>query len=251
LSGGFDEFGDSKAPQEIGKVTFDFTLVATSRTEMTAKRDAVLKMADWGVQRLIAQPTDPMLPARWCYARINDINIPERLDMHTDLWQPVTINWQVPEPRWYGQGTESVPWGMFIWGEAAWGSGAAPIVCSGVQTNFTITTLGTATTRARITLVTTAPSAQAQNPKVQRLVSGLVVDEVAFAGTLSGTGDTLEINARSWQVTRNGSDAYNSSLSFLHPDWMRLLPGVNQMRIVLGSSGNICTAFVRYFDMYY
>src|SRR5512134_2799678 len=86
LSGGFDDYGDDAAPSEIGRVTLNFTLVAYSRADMTARRDAVYAMAGWGQRRLWLRPTNhPTDPERWCNAKVNSIRMVERLDANTDL----------------------------------------------------------------------------------------------------------------------------------------------------------------------
>jgi hypothetical protein len=249
LSGGFDELGEAPAPSEIGRVTTSFVLTADSRSEMEAKRDAVKAMVGWGVGRLYVQPSDPALAQRWCTARVNNVGIPERPDEHTDLFQRVTVDWQVSDPRWYALGTETWKWGDGTpWGQSKWGGAVPQVAASGLVTFFTITTLGSALTRPRITIAC-ATGQTALNPKIQRGIGPTVVDEVAWTGTLNA-GDSLEINCRGWTVKKNGADAYSSSFAFLHPDWMRLLPGLNALAVVLGNSGNACSVTLRYYEAF-
>ena len=105
VSGGVDEFGRGVALSEVGNVQASFFLISESREGMTALRDDLKKTLSWGVKRLWMQPSDPTAKPRWTRARVNNINIPERRDKHTDLWQKVTLSFQCSDPRWYSHPT--------------------------------------------------------------------------------------------------------------------------------------------------
>jgi hypothetical protein len=249
LAGGFDELGSDPAPAEIGRVNYTFWLRTNSRDEMKAARDAVKAMAGYGATTLFMQPEDPAAAPRFTTARVNNISMPERADDRHDLYQRASVIWQVADPHWYEIGTEAWNWGAGIWGAVPWGGGAAPQACSGVATDFTITTQGNAVTLPRIT-ITCAAGQVAANPKVQRLAGGEVIDEIATAGLVLGAGDALEINCRAASVKLNGADAYSYVSSFKHPDWLRLLPGENVVRVALANNSDRASVKISYYEAY-
>src|SRR5687768_4199120 len=73
--GGFDQFGEEKAPSEIGSVSVSFEQYADSNEDLQTKRDLVRAMAAWGVCTLHkdcgAEGT------RYCSARVNSITMTE------------------------------------------------------------------------------------------------------------------------------------------------------------------------------
>ncbi len=250
LSGGFDELGDSPAPAEIGNIALSFTLVADSRSEMEVKRDQVRQMAAWGVQDLFVQPSDTLLAQRWCRARVNNISMPEDPSGNTDLHQPVSVNFQAADPRWLSTGTESWRWGDGTkWGSGAkWGGlGTVPgIIGTGT---LTASNVGNAISRPRI-LVRCGVGEGVTNVTVERILGGLVVDRVFWPGVLIA-GDSLLIDCRRWEVRKNGVEVYSSAFDFLHPDWMRLMPGGNQLRVSFLYPTDVAGVVVRAYDAYY
>lgn len=251
LNGGFDLFGVDPAPQEIGRITVAFTIVSTTREGMEAKRDELMKIRDWGVQRLYMQPSDPALSARWCYCRVNNISPPQQPDRQTDLWQPVTIDFQTSDPRWYTQNSAAATWGdgFVRWGDAAnkWGGVPVNYSHSGTQTDFTITNNGSAITRPRFVFSLNATSGQ--NIRIQRLVNGVVEDEIRYAPTLAAF-NFFEVDTRAWSFKINGTELYSTDWSFLHPDIFRLYPGANACRILTDNS-TTGTLGASWFDAYY
>lgn len=247
--GGYDEYGEEPAPKAIGQVSVSFTLVANSRSQMTAKRDAVKAMDQWGVGRLYVQPSDPNLNERFAFARVNNINMPEKRDRHTDLHQPVTINYQVSDPYWYELGTEAWSWGDgTTWGSRKWGGGAPSYACNGFETPVTLSVGGNAITLPRISLSVGAGKS-VTNPRIERLENGVVRDYVQYPGTLFG-GDTLEINARASTVLLNDVAAYTSAFSYFDVDWFRLKPGDNDIRVKFGSATDEGTMIFRWYTLW-
>lgn len=249
VDGGFDEYGSDRAARETGRITVSFMLIARDPEEMTALRDEVNKMAGFGVKRLFMRPTDPNAAERFCYARLNNINIPEQPAQRTNLWQPVTCIFQAGDPTWVTLGNEAPRWGEFSWGGGAlWGGGAGTAV-AGVQTDLTISHPGTAVVPARI-VIECGASESCQNPTVQRIVDGQVVDEVSYTGTLVAT-DSLEINARALSVKKNGANAYTSAFDFTHPAWFRIEPGDNAVRVLFANAGDEATVKILFYEGYY
>lgn len=248
-SGGLNEYGGDIIPREVGRITVSFTLTTRERESMTALRDAVMAMLGWGEKRLFMRPTDPDLSERFCYASVNNINMPEQPAKHTDLWQPVTIVFQSPDPIWQTLGNEAPRWGEFSWGGGAlWGGGAGEAV-SGVQTDLTISQTGSAVVTPRFRIVC-GVGQTCEDPTIQRIVDGQVVDEVSYVGTLV-EDDELEINCRALSVKLNGNDAYSSAFDFAHPAWFRLAPGSNSIRITFANSGDAATVYILRYEGYY
>lgn len=248
MDGGFPEFGDDRSPSEIGTVRQALTLVSTTRAGMQAKRDALASMADWGKQKLVMTTTDGT--ERFCYGAINSITINRDEAQNTDLWQPATLYWQVFYPRWRTLGTESKLWDEgWSWDDGTvWGGGGG-FSASGLATDQTVTNNGKTTVQPRISIICGAGQTVTQ-PTIQRLVNGIIVDEIVFGGTLVA-GDTLEINCRAWSVEKNNVDAYTSSFDFLHPSWFRLAPGSNTIRVRQFNISGAATIQFAYYEEYF
>lgn len=255
MSGGLDEYGDDAAPSEIGNIQLTYKLIASSRDQMTAKRDVVNQMLEWGTQRLYMQPTDPLLSERWTRARINNISMSQDLAKHSDLWQDVSISFQCSDPRWYAAGTESPSWGdnTITWGGGAkWGGSLSPTTLTGgVVSNITVTNNGKMITRPRLTFVYVSGT---PTPvfSIVRYVGGVAVESLGCTlSTALTTNETLEINPRAYSVLRYtsgiASDAYYG-LQFTHPDWLRLDPGANTIQLFCGSGTYDC--YIRYYEVY-
>lgn len=245
MDGGFDSYGTRRAPVEIGKVRFDFTMTADNRAAMDAKRAAVMAMADWGRVRLFRM-VDGSDTEQWCDARINSIQMNEDRAGHSDLWQSVSINWQVPDPAWYAQGTEAWAWGDGTqWGNKPWGGAGIPIAAAGLSTTHTETVAGNASTWPRI-LVTPGTGNSCTNPTVERLVDDVVVDSVSYTGTLSDS-QTLKVDTRALAVTVGGVDAF-ADFDYLRGGWFELPAGANVIRIRFANVGDVAGVRLRYFE---
>jgi len=186
-----------------------------------------------------------MTDEQWAYARINSAGISLNENRHTDLHQSVRLTYQVSDPAWYGQGTESWSWGDGTkWGEKQWGGSGTPISASGTQTDFTETVDGNFPTYPRI-LITPGSGNSCDNPTVQILSGTTVVDEVSYTGTLSNL-ETLKVDCRKLAVTMNGSDAY-ADFDYKRGGWFELQPGDNSVRVIFANSGDAASVRLRYF----
>lgn len=228
MDGGFDAYLADDAPNEIGNINLSFKLVADTRDDMQALIDAVGRLKHLGKRKLTVQTQGTASP-RWCYARINNISISRRISEHTDLAQTVQINFQVSDPHWV-EDEES-----------------QAISASGTSTDATITNDGNAVALARV-VVTCAAGQTAENIKVRRIVSSTTVDEMAYTGVLIAS-DELEMDAQAKSVLLNDADAY-SAFAFTHPDWFRLMPGANTVRIIQANAGDACTVTVYWSNTY-
>jgi hypothetical protein len=253
MDGGFDEYGVDVAPSEIGKVEIGLWLIASTPAEMTRLTDKANEMADWGVQKLFIQPYNTDLIERWCNARINNISMSENADKSPERGMRVQMTFQVADPYWYTLGTESPLYGdansiYGAFGLVYGGSAVSPIVCNGLLTEAIVTAGGNATTLARIT-VTVPAGKTAENIRIQRLENGVVRDEVKYIGVLTPS-DTLLINGRDTSIKLNNLDAYTQSFSFLDPDWMRIKPGENTIRVLMDGVANGANVKIQFYERY-
>lgn len=248
MHGGFDELGTGPGLHEIGSVKAEFWYEFTDMADARAKLDALKELGDKGVQKLFLQPMAG--EERFAWARLDNLNLPQNVKNLPHRRMKVSFTFQVADAAWYSIGTEAWSWGDgTLWGSGAkWGGEAAAQACSGTETTWTETPGGNATTQPRISIIV-GSGQTANGVTVQRLVRSVVVDEVKYAATLVA-GDRLTINCRDYSVTLNGADAYGNDFSFEHPSWMRLEPGANDMRVLMDNSGDACSVYLRYYEVW-
>lgn len=251
LSGGYDEYGQSPAPSEIGNVSVTIGYEATSDADMEAKKLALGAMRAYGKQRLYKQPVDATADERYCEARINSIDFNEAVGNRPETYNTFTISFQVDNPFWLTQGTEAPQYGDGSAYASGVTYGGSPVTQSlvGEDNTFSLTPEGNDIAYPRITL--TIPSGKsAENIRVQRLVNSIVIDEVRYAGTLSAD-DVLEINCRAYAVYLNGADGYDSNFSFNTASWFRLLANTsNSIRVLMDNADDEVDLEMRYYEVY-
>lgn len=247
LDGGYDQYGVERAPVEVGTVTVGVTLTAATRAQMDALRAQIRAMTGWGVKRLFRQ-IDYQSDEQWCYARVNSVEMPQQPAQHTDLRQKVTISFQVADPAWYGQGTESWSWGDGTkWSEKPWGGAGSPFYASGTSTTLIEDVGGNMPTVPRI-LITPRLGESCTNPKVQRLIDGIVFDEVSYTGTVNAL-QTLRIDCRRLAVTLAGNDAY-ANFDYRRGGWFELPPEQNTLRVLFANPTDAADVRIRYFERF-
>lgn len=235
LDGGFDEFGTGRAPSEIGNVSATFWIYPPDGGTIDDAKDAVKAMADWGVQKLFASQYGGG-NQRYVNARVNSLDFNENTRDVPHKRIRVQATWQVAVPFWFSAAGEVPTYGggVTYGGGAKYGGAGILIDAAGTSTEGTVSIVGNATTLGRVTV--TVPTGEAcSDIRVQRIVDSVAVDEWRYSGGLTDA-DTLEVNPNTGQVLLNGSGAYGSDFSFTHPDWLRLLPGNNTIRVVMGAS---------------
>lgn len=215
VSGGYNAYGNVAAPSEVGSVRVAFTLIASTKAQMEALRDSVNAMARWGVQKLLAQPSDTAMRARWCVARINNIQMNQNgADASHDLWQKVSIDFQVSFPRWYS-------------GDAAGNPNNYSATATAARTTHTVTVAGNATTKARIVVYNTVgPSTTSGSIAIYRIVTG-IDDSISTAQAIP-VSKSLDINARAFTAVSDAVGNIYGNVNFAYPnEWFRLEPGAN------------------------
>lgn len=249
VDGGFNEFGSEAPPKEIGNVQMVMWLYADTPAEMTAKQDAIRAMASYGTKRLYKEMVGGGL-VRWCEAYVNNIDMPQHAADLPRKRQRIQINFQVPNPFWFTQGTEAPRWGDGgLWGGGGvWGGTATAHSVSGTDNTFSETPAGNAITIPRIT-VKCGAGQTASNIRIRRLVNNVTVDEVAYAGTLAAN-DELIINCRAKSVKLAGADAYDNNFTIRTASWFRLLPLENTIQVLMDNAGDAASVYVRYYEAY-
>ena len=248
LSGGFDAFGKSPSPSELGTVQLQGTLRSTTRDGMEAKRESLAAMQGYGLGTLYYQETDSAQDVKFCFARLTSVDMPQKPGQHSDLQQNFTASWEVPEPIWHTDGTETSVWGEYTWATDKWGGTPHSISASGTSTDSIVTYNGNAPALAKVS-ISCGGAQSAQNPIIRRIISGSAADQMSYAGTL-GNNDTLVINPRARSVKLNDSSVLGS-FSFLHPAWLRLYPGSNLIRVIFDNAGDAATVKLSYFENFY
>ncbi len=238
MDGGWDNYGDGIAPAPVGKVTQLFRLIVSGRIDMDAQRDAVNLMQSYGTAKLYSQPTDPSDDVRWTWARLLKPQMPQDKSRNSDLWQPVTLNFECDEPVWwvnsyvsgwtFGDGSKYGDVGLI------WGGGGNVIEAFGADTTKLLANEGN--TQSIPTITVEAKSGQSfEDIVIQRLEGPLAVEEISYIG-LFVPDDVLFISGRSQQVTFNGSSDWDN-FDYDGPAFMHLLPGNNTIKVLLGDSG--------------
>lgn len=244
--GGFDEFGQSSAPAEVGNLQAQIVLRVTTKSDMTAKVDNLRKLSRDGKGFLFMEVEDGT--TRWCRARVNNISTPVSEKTHSDYIIRAQVAFQVNDPHWYVTNTEDPAWGEFTWGDFTYGGTATANVVAGTSTDFVVTAGGKVKTLPRI-VIACGTGETAQNITVKRLVDGSAVDEFVFTDTLIANDD-VEVDCKARSVTKNGSDDYSSFSYSGHPDWLRLLPGDNDIRVTMANGGDDASVTFYFDDVY-
>lgn len=240
VDGGLDEYGTGHAPSPVGLIQFGVYLVSRTREGMQVLRDNLRLIRTWGTGKLYYQPTNTALEERWAWCRVNNINTSQRLEAHTDIFQPVQVTMQASEPYWHALG-DVRRWGSFNWGGADWGGDFVTQNVSSLE-EMVITNPGNAFTLPKV-VVRNQSGADARNIRIERLVNDVIVDSVRWAGTLADD-DWLMIDSRRQRVTRNGYNTLDGYFEYLRPDWLRLMPGTNTLRIRLDGTADFYVNFL-------
>lgn len=248
VHGGISGLGSGRGKANVGTVKVDLWLHFDNPNDASDKIDSLRQLQDWGLQPLFMQPT--VGGERFCWARLVGAALKQDVHDLPHVRQLMTLVFEVPDPFWYGQGTERV-WGDGgLWNDGGlWGagSGAAAFASKTDGDTITATVGGTIYTHAHV-LVENTSGVDASDLVIRRTVAGIVMDEIRYSGTLINA-QGLEISARAQTVLLMpaGTDAI-ANFEARTADWLRLMPGSNTLDIILGD-GSLDMA-VRWFERY-
>lgn len=225
--GGYDQHHADEDRARVGTVKVEFTIEADDSDAMQYYLDQVTKLPYLGRQKLYYQPQGNYTE-RWCRARVKSLDMGLAADMSLHV-QKVKLTFEVPDPCW--RHTEE----------------SQAIAASGTSTTATITNTGNAVALAKV-VFSCAAGQTAEDPTVQRIVSGVAVDEMKWTGTMiAGDSVTMDATAKS---CLDGSTGDYANFSFTHPDWFRLLPGANAIKVVMTNVGDAATVTVYWSDTF-
>ena len=266
LDGGFDELGDRRAPQEIGNLQFTYKLVNGWQDKtVRVLRDEARRMIGWGAQLLFALPADLndfARQVRWTRARVTSLVANQRASDHPDVYQDVQVQFNTPDPGWYGfEASPAEPaynaggWYYFNDGLTfdtaglVWGGARVNAVVDGGD-SLTATNSGTRPTRPVIRI---EASAVMSGFGLRRLNAyGQVLDEWRYTGELA-VGDVLVVNCQTLSVVqetvRGDEEAYNAFEVVRGIGFHELVPGANTFEL----TGTFTDATVTFdfFDSWY
>ncbi|MDX2163035.1 MAG: hypothetical protein SF162_17090 [bacterium] len=180
-------------------------------------RDALNAIIGWGAQDLVIAPGSG-LAQRVTRARALRIEHPAAAADRPDLGGVVRIAFAAEQPRWFSA--------------AAPAESGVQAACSGISTDFTRTVGGNLPAAPLISVIAALPIS---GFTLERRVGGAAADRIVYAAAVPG-GSIVRIDTAALDVTINGAPAYSSAFSADHPDWFRLLPGANTIRVVLAAA---------------
>lgn len=249
MDGGFNEDKDRAAPTVIGKVDVGFYLDPDDVTTLDTLRDAVSEMAEWGIKQLWYRTSSGA--NRYCWGILNNAMMPQTKDANSDIYQKVTLYFQVPFPRWIS--TKYTGWkigdGTLITsgGSVKIGSGGYVVNASGLTTNATLPYDGNA---EGIVVAAIEPQAgqSCTNPIIQRLDGNVVVDEVRYTGSLTA-GQILVIDPWRESITKQGSAVWNN-VQYMDIAFLRITKAARAFRIKFAAGGNAARVTFYYDDLY-
>jgi hypothetical protein len=251
MQGGFNADGRDAAKSSIGTVQANFLLEADgTHADMSEKRRAIMQMLDWGESRLFKEFGDGV--EAWTWATVTNIQMPQRDDDLSYIWQDVTIIWNCPKSRWYGK-----PDMLFF--EDAWVlddglSLSSPKVDQesvGNGSTVEITNNGNATAGAYVRW-DIPMGVSVINPRiVRRNEADEIVDDVMYEDTLVAD-DVVEIDARDHQTLKNMvSEPSYEKLSVANGAWLQLPPGTTTLEISGSFTGGNALLTVDCWDTYF
>lgn len=250
LNGGFNNNGSAPARHVPGVVRLSFTLVAETRADMQALRDAINAL--WSLGQRVLMQTLPDSSKRWCAATVTNISMPQDPSGQTDLFQPVSMVFGVDTPGW-----KAVRAGDAFWddGEAEWDTSGdywdgKTVTANNVLggNSFTIDVSGGERTLPRL-VIRCASYQSVFRPKWEHIHNGKKHAEFYYNGTV-GNSSELEINCQTLAVWLDGVAAYGDMVWTKQDEqWMYLYSGENLVRVSWPSS-QAATALVIYEEVY-
>jgi hypothetical protein len=203
LDGGIDQNRYGIAPINIGRVSATTWLTVENPNNMRAKKDALNKIASWGVLPLFYGPENEDEPVRFCNARCVGIEMPENAQNCTERNQVADVLFSLSDPRWYSR--EGLFWVGDEWayigqdGLQTTGS-QHELTFSSSSENITLGTNGTALTP--IDLIFWSNAVSLSNITVKYTVAESVIEQFNWSGTLLAN-EKLIISSSELSVIRH------------------------------------------------
>ncbi len=254
VSGGLSQYGRNAPPGEMGRVTMSFVLKAYDRADMTAKRDAVEAMRWWGEQLLWYRPTNyPTEVMRFCRATVKDVVVSEKPAKHTDLHQPVTVIWDVGDPRWLSWPGDIWYWDDgTLWDAEDWVEARYSSTTVNASSTISLTNNGNAPTPLVIRVTATA---NVSNFELLLLDdTGAVINGFRYENTLeSSTNDVLTINSENLSILHDKTTSTGIQSGYPYfariggNGWLVLPSGTHTLEVNGTFTSNV-TVEIEYYD---
>lgn len=241
VDGGYDEDGYGRGNASVGIIQFSIYLVSSTRSGMQALRDSLNTISSWGAGVLYDTTG---AGERWAYCKVTAISLPEKRQENTDLFQRVQLTFLCNPPFWHTAGNTVLWDGGASWDDGTlWDTNTSGNNIASAISAMPKTNNGSAVTLPIINALYN--SGTVGFVEFTRYVGGKLVDRFRYEGALT-TGQWLEINCAAQRVTiQPASTNVFSQCTFLHPDWFRLEPGVND---IYGNSDGGVLAYVVFME---
>lgn len=236
MDGGFDNYGDETAPQQIGNVAISYILSTDNPTTMQTYLDAFSKLASYGRQELRKLPDGATTTQfRFCMAKFNNVSVSEDMAEGVDPYhRRLTVNFQVEDPMWYRRLANAAEWATsggadnLVWnsGTQYWDGRGSFNAISGYLSSFGVVYGGSAPTPL-VAVLTTTGGQSICNPGIQIWFEDRMHSEVRWNGCISN-GEKLVIDSRRKQLwllstTKPPNQAY-AQFATTYRHWLKLMP---------------------------
>ena len=230
VNGGLSQLGSGPGLSPIGTVRADIWLEFGDYVEATDKVASLRAIAAYGLMPLVRQPLYGA--PQFCFARLNDAQLQQAVQNVPHKRLKVPLVFEVPEPFWmrtisgFGKLWDD---GVTLWDDGSkWDSDNTYSVASSLTQSFT--NPGNTVTLPRL-MLTNASGSSIGDIRIQRVVNSSVEDEINYSAALA-TGTWLDIDPARRRVSI-GPVMTNALqyTTFKTPDWLRLLPGSNSIKI--------------------
>jgi hypothetical protein len=264
MDGGFDNYGDDTAPQQIGNVAISYILSTDSPTTMQTMIDSFSKLASYGRQELRKWPDGASdTQFRFCNAKFNNVSVSEDMAEGVDFYhRRLTVNFQVDDPMWYRRLSNAAEWATsggadnLVWDSPTqcWDGRASLTSISGYLSTLNPTYSGQAPTPMIAVLSTTGGQTMC-HPRIQVWFENKMHSEVGWNDCISA-GEKLVIDSRRKQIwllstTRPPNQSYDQFWT-TYRHWLKMMPqrsGGNEIRVYCesGSAGQIDVTWLEAF----
>lgn len=241
--GAFDSLGDAAAIRGAWAIALAGELVETTRSALQTAL-AALRARRGQRDRLYRRLADNEV--QWATARLVDLKAPATPD--NVLYQAVELHWLVGDPTWSGR-HHGAGWtldsGIFLDTGYGLDEGADRFTLTGGGSTVCAVTNGGNAPVAAVKLTITAGSSNI----TQMTVSG-TGSQGKYNGTIAA-GKSLVVDMGALSVVNDGAADYahwTLTGSQTIDDWLRLLPGANNITIALVGGGAGSTALFEFSD---
>jgi hypothetical protein len=222
--GGFDAFVGGRVNPQVGLVSRTFYPKAATDSGFQSQLDTLRSLAPQTMGTLIVSTFD--YSQRQVVARVQEVT---QLPANGFRAAPVQVTWTCPYPRWQSTTLKT-----------------GTLSASGTLSGTVVNNQGNDLAYPIVNVWVTG-TATAVNPTL-RYYAGTVLDSVRYAGTLTASSGTLQIDGLNQVMTLKGT-VQTATKTFNHPNLLRFRMGEGTLQLVM-SSGNVATVTVEYRDTF-